>query len=108
MSIPKIEPADYTAQLAAKVEQFKADFAAFALPEPAVYPSAPLHYRMRAEFRLWHQDERVDYAMFDAEEPKRPIIIDVFAAVSESIFDLMPRLRGAVTNPVLKNRLFQG
>ena len=60
MSLPRIEPAEYGAQLAAKVEKFKSDFAPFALPEPAVHASAPQNYRMRAEFRVWHDHDRVD------------------------------------------------
>ena len=76
MPFARIDPADYAAQLTAKLERFKADFAPYALPEPAVHPSAPQHYRLRAEFRIWHQDGRLDYAMFDPEAPKRPVILD--------------------------------
>jgi tRNA (uracil-5-)-methyltransferase len=78
MSLPRIDPADYPSQLAAKVEKFRHDFAAFAAPEPVVHQSAPLHYRLRAEFRMWHEGERVDYAMFDSAAPKTPVIIETF------------------------------
>ena len=108
MPLPSIDPADYATQLATKVSQFKSDFAPFALPEPAVHPSTPLHYRLRAEFRMWHQNERVDYAMFDSADPKRPIVIEHFAAASELISDTMPRLRELLAaNEALKSRLFQ-
>ena len=36
MPFARIDPADYAAQLTAKLERFKADFAPYALPEPAV------------------------------------------------------------------------
>ncbi len=108
MPLPRIDPADYATQLAEKVSGFKADFAPFALPEPAVHPSTPLNYRLRAEFRMWHQNERVDYAMFDSAEPKRPIIIEDFAAASASICAAMPRLRELLmASETLKTRLFQ-
>ncbi len=108
MSLLFPDPAAYDAQLAAKLGQFKSDFASFALPEPAVHTSAPQHYRLRAEFRIWHQDGRVDYAMFDAAESKRPIVIDGFPAAVESICDLMARLRAALcASTVLKAKLFQ-
>jgi tRNA (uracil-5-)-methyltransferase len=108
MPLPTFNPAEYTAQLASKVAQFKSDFAPFALPEPIVHPSSPLNYRLRAEFRMWHQDERVHYAMFDSDEPKRPVVIEHFAAASESIDAAMPRLRDALQAcETLKSRLFQ-
>ena len=108
MPLPNIDPDSYVAQLAAKVAQFKTTFAPFALPEPAIHPSAPLNYRLRAEFRMWHQNERVDYAMFDSADPKRPIVIEHFAAASESISAAMPRLRELLAaNEALKARLFQ-
>ena len=47
-------PADYRAQLAQKQAYLLSLFAGFALPPLAVFDSPPQHYRMRAEFRLWH------------------------------------------------------
>ena len=108
MPIPSFDPTAYSTQLAAKVAQFKNDFEAFALPEPAVHPSEPLNYRMRAEFRMWHQDDQVFYAMFDSDEPKRPVVIEHFSAADASICAAMPRLREALqARLALKERLFQ-
>jgi tRNA (uracil-5-)-methyltransferase len=108
MPLPRFDPADYPSQLAAKVEQFKRDFAAFELPEPAVFPSAPLHYRLRAEFRIWHDGERLDYAMFDPAAPKKPVPIDDFPAAAATICAAMPRLRERLrASGPLKRRLFQ-
>ena len=104
----RIDPADYAAQLTAKLERFKADFAPYALPEPAVHPSAPQHYRLRAEFRIWHQDGRLDYAMFDPEAPKRPVILDDFPVAATPIRAAMPRLRALLmASEVLKRKLFR-
>lgn len=108
MPLPVFDPAAYPAQLAAKVAQFKHDFAAFDVPEPAVFASTPLHYRLRAEFRMWHQGERVDYAMFDPAEPKQPIVIEDFPPAAAAIGAVMPRLRERLqANAALKHRLFQ-
>jgi len=108
MALPGFDPAGYDAQLANKLEQFKSDFAPCGVPEPVVHPSSPLHYRLRAEFRMWHQDDQVHYAMFDSDEPKRPVIIEQFAVACESICAAMPRLREALQAcEALKSRLFQ-
>ena len=104
----RIDLTEYEAQLASKVAQFKSDFSPFDLPEPVVHASLPQYYRLRAEFRIWHQDDRVDYAMFDAAEPKRPIVIDDFPMAVESICTLMRRLRELLqASSVLKDKLFQ-
>lgn len=108
MHHPGFTPENYAAQLAPKVARFKQDFAPFGLPEPAVFESAPQHYRMRAEFRMWHDGERVDYAMFDPADPKRPVLLDTFPTASEAICDAMPRLRShLLADPALRHRLFQ-
>lgn len=108
MPLPSTDPEDYDVQLATKLEQFKSDFSPFELPEPAVHASLPLHYRLRAEFRIWHQDDRLDYAMFDSAEPKQPIAIERFPTAVETICTLMSRLREALqASEVLKAKLFQ-
>jgi len=108
MSLPQIDPSTYDAQLAVKLAEFKANFAAFNLPEPAVHASAPLHYRLRCEFRMFHQGERIDYAMFHPDEPKRPIVLESFPTASETVCAAMTRLRDTLqTSPTLKTRLFQ-
>ncbi|MGE5385535.1 MAG: tRNA (uridine(54)-C5)-methyltransferase TrmA [Betaproteobacteria bacterium] len=108
MPLQKISPADYDAQLAAKVAQFKRDFAPFGVADPAVLRSEPLHYRLRAEFRMFHQGDQVDYAMFLPSAPKRPVTIDAFPPAAEPICAAMPRLKKALeADPRLKRGLFQ-
>ena len=73
-----------------------------------MFRSAPLHYRLRAEFRLWHHDGRVDYAMFDSAEPKTPVLLDDFPAAAAPIPALMPRLREALNaSDTLRRKIFQ-
>ncbi|HQZ01667.1 MAG TPA: tRNA (uridine(54)-C5)-methyltransferase TrmA [Thauera sp.] len=109
MSLNRIDPAQYEAQLADKLAALRQNFAGLALPEPEVFRSTPLHYRMRAEFRLWHHDGRIDYAMFEsAEGEKKVVLIETFPALTKPICDLMPRLRDCLQeSEVLRNKLFQ-
>jgi tRNA (uracil-5-)-methyltransferase len=107
MPLPQIDPACYAEQLAAKVARFKDSFAPYALPEPEVFASAPLHYRLRVEFRIWHHGELLDYAMFDPDNPRQPVLMADFPAASAPICALMPRLRERLmASEVLGKRLF--
>lgn len=107
MPLPSIDPAHYDAQLGNKLADFKAAFAPYALPEPSIFKSAPSHYRLRAEFRMWHQGEQLDYAMFDPENPRQPVLMADFPVASELICTAMPRLRErAMASEILKNRLY--
>ena len=107
MSLPAIDPANYAAQLSDKLTQFKTAFAPFDLPEPAVFTSEPSHYRLRAEFRIWHHDDVLDYAMFDPENPKQPVLMRDFPVACTTICTLMPRLRDyLISQPTLSQRLF--
>lgn len=108
MALPVVDPARYEEQLSAKVEALTRAYADFSPPPPQVFRSAPLHYRLRAEFRIWHDGDRLDYVMFDPEAPAVPIRLETFPAASERINALMPLLRTALTgSPVLRRRLFQ-
>jgi len=108
MPLPIVDPARYEAQLEEKVRRFQADFAELAPPAPQIFRSEPLHYRLRAEFRIWHEGERLDYVMFDPEAPDVPIPQEQFAAGSARINALMPALREYLAgNPALRRKLFQ-
>ena len=102
------DPASYEAQLATKLQQFTTDFAPFGLPAPAVFRSAPLYFRQRTEFRIWHEGDDIAYAMFDPADPKRPVLMETFPVASEAICALMPRLRVALqADAELRSKLFQ-
>jgi tRNA (uracil-5-)-methyltransferase len=108
MPLQNILPAEYQALLAAKVTQFQLAFAPFGIGEPAVVASEPLHFRLRAEFRIIHDGRRLDYAMFAPADRKLPVAIDSFPVAVESICALMPRLRDALqASNTLKDGLFQ-
>ncbi|MBS1144988.1 MAG: tRNA (uracil-5-)-methyltransferase [Proteobacteria bacterium] len=108
MPLPSFDPAVYPAQLAAKLEYFEQAFAALGVKNTVAHASTPLHYRLRAEFRIWHDGDRLDYAMFDPEDPKVPIALDTFPPAAESICTLMPCLRDRLAaSETLRRRLFQ-
>jgi tRNA (uracil-5-)-methyltransferase len=108
MPLRSILPAEYASLLAEKVARFTLDFAPFNISAPEVIESAPLHYRLRAEFRMFHEDRRVDYAMFPPDNPKLPVVIDHFPVAAEAICELMPRLRDKLNvSNTLRDALFQ-
>lgn len=105
---PVNDPAAYEAQLETKLKAFRSDFEPFGLPEPAVFRSAPQHYRQRAEFRIWHEGDDLHYAMFDPADRKKPVLMETFPVASESICELMPRLKAAIkARPAVRQRIFQ-
>jgi tRNA (uracil-5-)-methyltransferase len=66
---------------------------------------------MRAEFRIWHTEDDMFYAMFERNEDdkqKTVVRIDEFPIADQSINDLMPKLLAALkANPILESRLFE-
>lgn len=114
MAIPVVDPSQYESQLAEKAEQIKARFAAFDAPELEVFASPSSHYRMRCEFRIWHEDDDLYYAMFEVEidsegeKQKTVVRMDQFPVASQRINTLMPQLLERIkASPVLRERLFQ-
>lgn len=102
-----VDPHTYQAQLEAKASQLRQAFAAFNPPSLAVFASEPEHYRMRAEFRVWHEDEDLFYIMFD-QATKQRYRVDQFPAASLLINQAMPALLSALKpDAVLRRSLFQ-
>lgn len=107
MSLALVQPERYEEQLSEKVRQTQQEFQAFDIPELEVFRSRPEHYRMRAEFRIWHEGEHSYYRMFDPET-KTPFNVESFPAGSGRINELMmPLIREIEQQEVLKKRLFQ-
>ncbi|MEP5765533.1 MAG: tRNA (uridine(54)-C5)-methyltransferase TrmA [Halieaceae bacterium] len=108
MPLSQYDPDNYSALLAAKSERVQALFQPFSSPPTELLPSSPRGYRMRAEFRIWHQDDDLFYAMFAREDPRTPIPVNDFPIASERIQAAMPLLRQALLpNEVLRRKLFQ-
>ena len=99
---------DYQQQLSDKVDRYKALMAdaGISLPELEIHDSAPFGFRMRAEFRVWHENGQAHYAMNKPGE-KRPFIIQDFPIGSVLINQLMPQIMAAVNkSDTLSYKLF--
>ncbi|SBS36197.1 tRNA/tmRNA (uracil-C(5))-methyltransferase [Marinomonas spartinae] len=104
----QIQPELYEQQLGDKQAELTRLMADLSLPALEVFASEPAYYRMRAEFRIWHDGDDLFYAMFDSADPRTPIRTDQFLAASRLINELMPKLIDAVRDvPILRHKLFQ-
>lgn len=102
-----VDPDNYQKQLDAKQAQFNKQFATFNLPALEVFASPKQHYRMRSEFRVWHDGDDLYYIMFD-QATKHKIRVDQFPPASELINDVMQKLIDLVkVNKTLRFKLFQ-
>lgn len=108
MAINEIYPDSYSELLKGKAETIRKLFHQFKLPELEVFDSPPANYRMRAEFKIWHDANQAHYAMYQPGEYKKPLVIDEFPVGSELINQLMPRLLDSINrSKTLSKRLFQ-
>src|SRR5690554_1763917 len=103
-----VSPDTYESQLNAKASKLIESFSRFNAPDLEVYPSAPSHFRLRAEFRLWHSGDRCFYAMFDSVDKKKVLEVKDFPVASQLINRLMTELLEELQgNELLSKRLFQ-
>jgi tRNA (uracil-5-)-methyltransferase len=108
VSLPRFEPGHYDALLEAKVARVRELLAPFRPPPPLIVPSAPEGFRMRAEFRLWHEGDDSFFAMFDPAAPKQPLRVDDFPFACDAIRRRMGPLRAALCgSEALRRRSFQ-
>ncbi|WLF84870.1 tRNA (uridine(54)-C5)-methyltransferase TrmA [Moraxella sp. ZY210820] len=101
---------DYQQQLEQKIQRIQQQFSCFSMPELEIFTSPKQHFRMRDEFRIWHTDDDLFYAMFERNEQghKKIIRIDEFPIASQMINQLMPILRQELLQqPILSERLFE-
>jgi tRNA (uracil-5-)-methyltransferase len=107
MSVP-FDPASYDRQLEEKANRLRELLAPFDAPEPQVFDSPREHYRLRAEFRLWREDQKRYYAMFNPGDNRTPILLESLPIASERINALMPVVRERwEASPTLNHKLFQ-
>ncbi|MGY5451764.1 tRNA (uridine(54)-C5)-methyltransferase TrmA [Agarivorans sp. MS3-6] len=107
MSAIAYYPEQYQDLLAEKVAKRREQFAEFSPPEPSIFGSPTKHYRMRAEFRIWHEGDDLYYIMFD-QKTKQKFRVDSFPPASEIINRLMPLLIEQLkSNTLLRYKLFQ-
>lgn len=97
----------YQRLLDEKTEKLTALLSPFNAPPLQVFASPKAHYRMRAEFRIWHDEDELYHIMFDAQTRRR-YRVDQFAIagclINRMMLALPPLLK---TQEILRHRLFQ-
>ena len=110
--LPQVKPAIYPQLLAEKADYLRQILAEFNPPQLEVFASPTSHYRLRAEFRIWHEGDDLFYAMFEiGEDPKKDrtlVRMDQYPVAGKEINRLMPLLLDAIRDaPLLRHRMFQ-
>ena len=100
----------YQQQLEDKIARIRNQFNVFHPPELEIFESPEQHFRMRAEFRIWHTENDMFYAMFERDESQQKTVvrIDDFPIADQSINNLMPILLDALkVDELLSRKLFE-
>lgn len=101
----------YQQQLDEKINRLTQMLAPFQAPKLAVFTSPEQHYRMRAEFRIWHEGNQISYAMFQAGKKATAatlIRLQDFPTAHQNINQLMPILLQHLSGSlILKHKLYQ-
>lgn len=101
----------YQQQLDEKIQRLNSLLSPFNPPKLDVFHSPEQHYRMRAEFRIWHEGKQISYAMFQAGTKASSaslIRLQDFPTAHQNINQLMPILLQHLSgSPILKNKLYQ-
>jgi len=106
--VGEFDPERYDEQLTEKSQRITELFRHLEPPTLEVFSSPAAHYRMRAEFKVWHEPDASYFAMFKQGETKKPYKIENFAIGSQLINELMPRLLAEINqDELLKRKLFQ-
>lgn len=97
----------YQAQLDEKIQRLGTLLNPYNAPAIDVFASTPTHYRMRAEFRVWHDGDDLYHIMFN-QETKEKYRVDSFLPACETINHAMTALMDLVKpNESLRKKLFQ-
>ena len=77
-------------------------------PSPQHHASISSGYRLRAEFRIWHDGDDLHYVMFSPGDPRNPHIIEAFPIAGPRITEAMAPLRKTLRGSIeLRRKLFQ-
>lgn len=108
MPLTRVQPEHYQALLTQKIRAVDKLLSPFLPPAPQVYASEPIGFRLRAEFKMWHDGEDINYVMFRTDDPKTPIVLTDFPIAHNRIQCSMPVLREAIKSTrALCSKLFQ-
>ena len=95
----------YEAQLAQKKELNQERFSHYYSGDILLHKSPDEHYRSRSEFKIWHTDDEINYAM-NHREYKGVVLIDECPQVNTHIALLMPKLLTAIKEAEIGFKLF--
>ena len=101
----KLYSEGYDAQLNDKLELNKERFSPFYNGEISVFKSPESHYRSRSEFKIWHIEEEIHYAMNHIDK-KGVVLVDECPQVNQHIAALMPKLLDAIRRAQIGFKLF--
>lgn len=87
----KVHTLGYEGQLQQKVLLNQERFASMYTKPLEVFSSNHEHYRSRSEFKIWHVEDEIHYAM-NALEHKGVVIVEQCPQVNRYIYELMPKL----------------
>lgn len=108
MQMPHYQPDRCATLFADKVAQALSTLDLSDTPEPRLFESEPNGFRLRAEFRIWHDGDSLDYVMFPPGNSRSPQKIDTFPIAAPRITEAMPKLKGLLTESAeLRRKLFQ-
>ena len=108
MPLSNVQPWNYATLLEQKRKMVGDLLSPWCQGEADIYPSAPTGYRMRAEFRMWHDGDDLNYVMFRRDDPRTPVPITSFPIACDNIQSLMPQLLAELkSNAELRRKLFQ-
>lgn len=107
MTYKKIDTANYSEQFHTKENDLLKKLASFGVRKLTAIESPKKYYRMRAEFRVWHEGDDLYYIMFNPETREK-VRMDQFLPGSQLINQLMKALMAQLKpNPILRHKLFQ-
>jgi tRNA (uracil-5-)-methyltransferase len=101
----KLYDSGYETQLNDKKELNKDRFSPYYDGDISVFKSPQSHYRSRSEFKIWHIEEDVYYAMNHVDK-KGVVLIDECPQVNIHISALMPKLLDSIRKENIGFKLF--
>jgi tRNA (uracil-5-)-methyltransferase len=101
----KVYDNGYESQLNEKLKLNKERFSSFYKGKISVFKSPDSHYRSRSEFKIWHVEDEIHYAMNHISK-QGVVLVDECPQVNLHIMDLMPKLLVAIKNKAIDFKLF--
>ena len=101
----KVYEGGYEKQLQEKLELNKERFSSLYKKDFFIATSPDEHYRSRSEFKIWHVEDEIFYAMNNADK-KGVVLIERCPQVNQQIASVMPLLLKAIKMQDIDTKLF--